>query len=490
MVVLLCVASLAAGRVWRFPFDDELSAMAFEPHPGRVPSAWELTWYFLNSGIFHPPLSFLLFSSLYKFGVAEPVIRLLSLMMTALALSLWHILALAVIGTRRDAPVEVTSRMAAVLIFGLSPLAIGIGDAIRWYPPFALSVALFATLYLAGTRNGARLASAVPLGLAASINLIAPLVIAPFVLYRYVLERAWRTAFDLCYWVIFLLAAAPGLYTAVSVVRFGLRKVRLNAFGLGPVSGLAENALGFFGGTVIGPGWAWVVIPSATVAVFAVATQIDRRRPADPVHFMLLLLAAPVPAVLAGFAESRAYLYLAPIFAAVLTAYLGRRAWRESRRYLLCVCCVLMPGLVVIGELRAGTHPFKRNNAIPFDAVLAFIDGNKTGDALVLSTDPVVPWELQKRADPHLCAVSFFDDNTRCAADAHHYDAVFVISGHSAYSVGGRGMQQFAAHAADITAGREKIAELHVGHDEDAMLKTRLTGVPLDEFILTVDLYR
>jgi hypothetical protein len=41
-----------------------------------------------------------------------------------------------------------------------------------------------------------------------------------------------------------------------------------------------------------------------------------------------------------------------------------------------------------------------------------------------------------------------------------------------------------------MTRGREKVAEIHVGRDEDAMLKTRLTGVPLDEFILTVDLYR
>lgn len=490
MVILLCVASLAAGRVWRFPFDDELSAMAFEPHPGSVPTAWELTWYMLSSGIFHPPLSFLLFSSLYKSGVAEPAMRLLSAAMTALSLSLWHLLALAVIGKRSGGPIGATARGIAVAVFGLSPLAIGIGDAIRWYPPFALCVALFAALYLAGGRDGFRLASAAPLGLAASINLIAPLVIAPFAVYRYALERAWRPAFDFCYWAIFLLLAAPGLYTAVSVVRFGWRAVRSNVFNFDPVSGLAENALGFFGGTVVGLGSAWVLVPSAIVGLFAFAAQIERRQPAEPVHLMLLLLAAPVPAVLVGFSEVRAYLYLAPVFAAVLTTYLGRETLRESRRYLLCGCCALLPGLAVVGEIHDGTYPFKRKNAIPFDAVLAFIDDNKSGDVVVLSTDPVVPWELQKRADPRLCAISFFDDNKRCSADTRHYDEVFVVSGRVSYLAGAKGMQRFAARAAEIAAGREKIAELHVGHDEDAMLKTRLTGVPLDEFILTVDLYR
>ena len=41
-----------------------------------------------------------------------------------------------------------------------------------------------------------------------------------------------------------------------------------------------------------------------------------------------------------------------------------------------------------------------------------------------------------------------------------------------------------------VLAGRTKTAEIHVGRDADAALKTRLTGVPLDDFILKVELYR
>jgi hypothetical protein len=39
-------------------------------------------------------------------------------------------------------------------------------------------------------------------------------------------------------------------------------------------------------------------------------------------------------------------------------------------------------------------------------------------------------------------------------------------------------------------SGRTKRASMPVGHDADAALKTRLTGVPLDPAILTVDFYR
>ena len=41
-----------------------------------------------------------------------------------------------------------------------------------------------------------------------------------------------------------------------------------------------------------------------------------------------------------------------------------------------------------------------------------------------------------------------------------------------------------------ITAGRSKVATMGAGVDEDAALKSRLTGVRLDKTILTVDYYQ
>jgi hypothetical protein len=41
-----------------------------------------------------------------------------------------------------------------------------------------------------------------------------------------------------------------------------------------------------------------------------------------------------------------------------------------------------------------------------------------------------------------------------------------------------------------LTAGRRKVATIHAGLDEDADIKSALTGVPLDKNILTVDAYK
>jgi hypothetical protein len=43
---------------------------------------------------------------------------------------------------------------------------------------------------------------------------------------------------------------------------------------------------------------------------------------------------------------------------------------------------------------------------------------------------------------------------------------------------------------AAVTAGRNKSSSFGAGLDEDAALKSRLSGVPLDRYILTVDYYR
>jgi hypothetical protein len=51
-------------------------------------------------------------------------------------------------------------------------------------------------------------------------------------------------------------------------------------------------------------------------------------------------------------------------------------------------------------------------------------------------------------------------------------------------------MSQFQMIVGDITAGRARLASMPVGHDADAALKTRLTGVTLDPAILTVDFYQ
>src|ERR1700732_355437 len=136
-LVLFLSASLMAGRVWRFPFDDELFTLAMA-ESSRSPL--QVLSFYLKGGDVQPPLADFTFYTLHHLGLSEAAMRLCSLAMTALSLVLFHRLTLAVIGERTHATVRPAVRLLAVLLFGLSPLAIGVGDAIRWYPLFALLI--------------------------------------------------------------------------------------------------------------------------------------------------------------------------------------------------------------------------------------------------------------------------------------------------------------------------------------------------------------
>lgn len=85
-VLLFVHTSVMTGRVWRFPFDDELITLA----PIERTHSWlQLTEHYLNGGDIHPPLSFLLFYGLTQAGLSEAQLRLCSLAMTAFALALF-----------------------------------------------------------------------------------------------------------------------------------------------------------------------------------------------------------------------------------------------------------------------------------------------------------------------------------------------------------------------------------------------------------------
>jgi hypothetical protein len=66
------------GRVWRFPFDDEVSTLAVIARPPL-----EVVNLSLWGGDIHPPLSYLLFQFLGWLGGGAPAMRLCSLGMTA-----------------------------------------------------------------------------------------------------------------------------------------------------------------------------------------------------------------------------------------------------------------------------------------------------------------------------------------------------------------------------------------------------------------------
>jgi len=484
MVILYVGASILAGRVWRFPFDDELIALA---PIERIHSAIGLVVHYLKGGDIHPPLSFLLFYGLYHAGLSEAGIRLCSLAMTAVSLAIFQLLAL-MLAARRDG-VPLSTRLIAVLLFGLAPLAVSQGDAIRWYPMFAMLIAMFVVLYVAADNDVARFCSAIPLGLAASTNFLAVIVLLPLALYRYALQRRFRAPLDLGFALTALIFGGMGLVSAYSIYTMRLRGVMHTEFGHGLVQAILTNVLGFFGGDALGVSQGWIIVPTVIISAVAIVSVIDRKQPDDPAHLLLLMLAATVLMVLPGFAKPRSFLYLAPAMAAVLTIFFDRQILlRGVGAVPLLASLIVVANVGAIANVNGGTHPFKRNSVIPYRNIIDFIQSNESGYTAIASTDPVVVWVLQHQHGRQDRCVEYFLAVAKCLVSGRRYDSIFVITGHSDKPAAKR--RRFDQLVGQLTAGRQKVMTFHAGLDEDAELKTRLTGVELARYILAVDLYR
>lgn len=467
-------ASLAAGRVWRFPFDDEI----YQFNLSAAPSAFRL--FPRNGG------SEMFFYELQRLGLSPGEMRLCSLAMTAVALGLFQLLALALIKPHQDSTHSLSIRLIAILVFGLTPLAIGQGDALRWYPLFAFLIALFVTLYLTGN-IAAQLCSGFVFGLAGSAISVTAILIPPFMLYRYALQRRFRWPFDAAFWLLAGLSGGAGIYHTVWFFYYLLPSVR-HIFGASIGQAILANTLGFFGGDALGVSQAWIVAPTAMISAIAAYSAIDRTQPDKPVHLLLLMIGASAIMPLAHLSEPRAFLYLAPMVAVLLISYFDRqiRSGRTARTLIL-ITLVLATSISAIANVDSSTHPFKRNAVVPYQSILDFIATNEKGRVLVVSTDPVLVWLLKNRGGDR-CVGEFFAAQ-RCLRPELHYDSIFVVSGYGVRSRDPAFMQRFNDFLTEVTAGRRRVASFGAGIDDDAALKSWLTGVALDRTILTVDYY-
>ena len=320
MAFLYVSASVMAGRVWRFPFDDEITTLSYiEPDAMR-----ERIANFPVIDDIHPPFSYLLLYGMHELGFSDAAMRLCSLTMTCVALALCQILALNwLCGRDETGRIPSATRIVAVLIFSLMPLAVSQGDALRWYPVFTLLIVLFIVLYLMPRNEWQRLWSAVALGMAASTDFSAALIVPPFLLYRHVLQRRFRWSFDLCYWLIAGAGAAIGFVSAYWIFAYRIAPVRAEFSG-GAIRSVLTDVLGFFGGDALGIGQAWIIAPLVVVFVIAVASEVERQKPGKPVHLPLLMLSVPVLMALAGFTAPRSFLFLIPVVAALITLFFDR----------------------------------------------------------------------------------------------------------------------------------------------------------------------
>jgi hypothetical protein len=321
--------------------------------------------------------------------------------MVASAFVLMHLLTLALITKRsRDFIVSPFVRLAAVLLFGLNALAISQGDALRWYPMFAIAVSLAVLLSI----TGKHVWSAPVYGLALAINYLGVLVVAPYLIYRYVLLRCFRLSDEIVFFALTGIFASSGLIAALALLVHHEALIGTQV-GSSPAVALATDLLGFFGGHSLGVSQAWLILPALAISLWAMVSGIARRAQGDPVHFLLLVLAAVLVMPLIGFAKPRSFLYLAPIMTCVIVLALHRLALRRARLAIAAVALVLASSIAAIANIQGSTHPFKRNAAIPYGTVLDTVRGSGTERVLLLSIDDVLVWLVGHRSGfENVCA--------------------------------------------------------------------------------------
>jgi hypothetical protein len=513
MLFLFTAAALLTGRVWRFAYDVELFYFS-NSHLTLMQK--------LNLDDIHSSLPLLIFTGLRQLGFSDPAIRLVPLAATGISLALIQLLTYALMEKWEECPLHI--RLLAIVLFALAPLALGMGDSIRWYPLFALPVSMFATLYLAGSNKYWRLASGAFLGVAASVDFLAIFVAVPFAIYRYGLERQFRFRFDGVFWFLSGVFGSVGLWSAYGVAMHPeLLKLGNAQFSNSRFNAMAQNMLGFFGGNTIGVSQGWLVIPAVLITFGAGILLIDRRYRAAPVHLLLLMFCSLVVMTLGGFAEPRVFIYLAPVAVALQILFLRRQC---ANLVLICGVALLMAELGTAANLYHAPSPFKRESSIPHNSVIDFAKTNEKGATLVVTTDVVLADALSQDVRSARC-ISLFFANVSCFNASRHYDTVFLIYGYSSISdvrqnlyagrmdptgtgeqaekisslpnaltVGLDDRRVTAAQTAVLAArlaewlGDDKPASVvHFGEDTDAALKTRLTHTPLAPYMLTAELF-
>jgi hypothetical protein len=303
------------------------------------------------------------------------------------------------------------------------------------------------------------------------------------------LQRRLCLRFDALYWLVFAVFAGLAIPKAIALAFHQLPGIARAEFGQSAWQAVASDTLGFFGGNVLGISHAWFIIPMTLMAVYACFSAIDRKDPGSPAHLFILSIGTVALVALTGFGKPRSFLYVAPMVAAVLTLLFDRIANRSTALALFGAALAMAGPGATIANVNQNTRPFKRNLAVPFEQILDFIQINARGSTLVISSDPVIVWELQRRPPGKDSCISYFVDNRDCFTDHRGYDSIIVVSGQSNRSRNVNYIRRVEATIASVTEGKRAIAKMHAGLDEDAALKTWLTHVPLDKFILEVTLY-
>ncbi len=460
--------SLLAGRVFRFPFDDEIFSLNLLD---STPSGWRLFTDLLHAIDVHPPLSYLAFYPLWRLGVGASGLRIESLLFSTAAVMIAHRIVM------RLAPsleASIADRAIVILLIATTPLLLSQGDAIRWYPLFTLLFMACIHAYLRGDALGDR-GSAILSGLLASTNFLGFCVFPLLELDR-LMRREWKIDWPglITRSLLAGLFAVPGIVTLLRGLFDSAQPYVGSQLGRGTVVTWVITGIGFFGGDSLGLVQSLATLPAAVLTVWVLYSGLRDTRSrvvALNVGVLFLLLAV-------GFGKPRSFVYFA-LCVSILTAYRWLMESRPRPRFAIALIGLVTP-ILVIANLQGNDTPYKRNTAVPFEEILRFVHANaRAGDAVVVS-DPVLNWELKH--DGRAC-VTLYLANTDC--DVYRAQRLIVIDG---YGIGSTERDEWEARKPKLLAGRTEIVRVFFGTDHEARLKRRLNP-GMDDYLLAGRIY-
>jgi hypothetical protein len=475
-IAIFVAVSLACGRIYRLPFDDEIFTLRFVGAPHA-----NLANYLLINPDPTPQLTYIIYYIAMLAGSGAIGWRWLCVGYVAVAISIWHWLTLRII--EASMPVRV---MIAIL-FGMTPMALGQGDAIRWYPMLAMMVAIAYTLYL---RSGERwYLTGIAFGLVGDVSFLAILPLASVLFHRYLIERKFRFKEDATFVILGGVVAIPGFLKFRTIS--SSQDLTLH-FTRGVLRRMLETTLGFFGGATLGASQAWLVVLAVAATIFLGYLAISSTRADSEASRFCTLLAVsaifPAMFTLIGFSEPRGYLFLAPMMVALTAVGLARAISIRPQSVAVAYVALLVVAISVAANLRSSVTPFKRNAVIPYRDVLSFVSSNAQGPTTLLTMDAVTGYSLA--GVPQLCIEEFevyrsgWLDSS-CVPDPATQTVIIVK---------GDPLDEDEPHWRDKTeafiGNRKLIAQAHFGYDADASLKSRLTGRHLAPSLLDAEIYR
>lgn len=456
------LAGLAGGLYVRPPFDDEIhTLLAIEELGVR-----RIIVTGFDGGDVHPPLSSALFAILSMLGLGPPALRVVAMLLSALAFLAALDLVLR----------QITQlRWTVIALFAACPLLFGVGDSLRWYPLFALLTALFLRRVLLDGRPS--LGAGVLLGLAGMTSFLAAVPALAYGLHRYGLQRRFDRRQDAPFLAAVAVMALPSAWALLRVID-SVGAVR----DAGPIPAALSLGYGYFAGNRLGPSFVAAVAPLAVAALVAAWLAVRSWRTASELERLAVLLIGLAVVVLSliGNAQPRSLLFVAPWLSAVLVLAVLRfgRYAPIARAFLLLAAVV--PTFAVLITLRLGTaYPFKRNLVIPYEEAVDWTLAQVPAGAMAYVSEPVIEYALRSRG---LCVVGRMRVDEGCAPTGR---PVMVVRDQTFERI-----SYLNEGVARSTAGRTLAATRDFGLDRDASLKNRLTGSSLTTWIVRIEVWR